>query len=40
MKVYVYKMHAGTLGTDETFVTVHKLSESAEWDYVRDHAES
>lgn len=40
MKVYVYKMHAGIVGTDETFVTVHKLSERSEWDYVRDHAES
>lgn len=40
-KVYVYKMHAGTMCTDESFALVleEPLSSSMEWDYAMEHAE-
>ena len=35
--IYIYKMHAGMLGTDETFWSTEKVDE---WEYAVDHAES
>ena len=41
-KVYIYKMHAGMLGTDESFALVMEspLSLDEEQEYVCDHATS
>jgi len=42
IKVYVYKMHAGSHGTEETHVHVGEgeLTPSEQWEWAKDHAES
>ena len=42
MKVFIYKMHAGHCGTDETLTIVSRtpLSSAEEGEYVYDHATS
>jgi hypothetical protein len=41
-KVYIYKMHAGQVGTDESFCIVDDdpLPSSTEWDCATEHAAS
>jgi hypothetical protein len=41
-KVYVYKMHAGCVGTDESFceVDTQELPSRFQWEFASDHAAS